>query len=196
MVKGKSGPRPSRRKKQADLEEAIEDHQREEQRKNSELSDDEMRALAYQWKLDYELALADKKAADAELKNVCKRAKAELGPRAVDLIKGLILLEAPEGEASLRSLIEQQIRIAKWAGAPIGTQFQFFETGGPAVDQAYENGKVAGFKGEDMRPPHDPSVPQYKSWIDGWQAAQAVLVSGFREKLQPQDEPAERETAE
>lgn len=180
MVKGQSAPR---RKKQADLEEAIADSKREEQRKNSELTDDELCALAYQWKRDYQIALADKKAADAELKNVCKRAKAELGPRAIDYIKGLILLEGPSGEASLRALIEQQIRIAKWAGAPIGTQFQFFETGGPAVDQAYENGKAAGFRGDTMQPPHDPSVPQYKRWIEGWQAAQAVLVSGFRDKL-------------
>jgi hypothetical protein len=183
MVKGKSGPRPTRRKKQADIEEAIEDNKREELRRNSDLTDDELCALTYQWKRDYEIALADKKAADAELKNVCKRAKAELGPRALDLIKGLILLETPEGEASMRAAIEQQIRIAKWAGAPIGTQFQFFETGGPAVDQAYENGKAAGFRGDQMMPPHDPSVPQYKRWIEGWQYAQSVLMSGFREKL-------------
>jgi hypothetical protein len=113
MVKGKSGPRPTRRKKQADIEEAIEDNKREELRRNSDLTDDELCALTYQWKRDYEIALADKKAADAELKNVCKRAKAELGPRALDLIKGLILLETPEGEASMRAAIEQQIRIAK-----------------------------------------------------------------------------------
>lgn len=152
-------------------------------RKNSALTDDEMRALLFIHKREYEDALAAKKEADAHFKNICKAAKAECGKNAVADIKGLIALESPEGEAALREEIERQLRIARWAGAPMGTQFQFFEAPSPAVDQAYENGKVAGFKGETMHPPHAPSVPQYQRWIDGWHEAQAVLGSGFRDKL-------------
>lgn len=181
----------ARRTKQRDIEEAIDEQKEAERRRNSELTDDEKRALTFQWKRDYSAALDAKKTADAKFKNVCKQAKAELGPQAVNDIKALLLMETPEGEASVKAAIEQQIRVARWAASPIGTQFQFFETGGPAVDQAFENGKKAGFDGKDMSPPHDPSVPQYQRWIEGWHAAQEVLMSGFRDKLK-EDVPAER----
>lgn len=162
-----------------------------EKRKNSELTDDEKRALLYHHKEEYEDALSSKKAADAHFKNVCKLAKVECGKNAVADIKDLIALDEPEGEEALRQEIERKIRIARWAASPLGTQFQFFETGGPAVDLAFEEGKSAGFRGDDMSPPHDPSVPQYQRWIEGWQAAQEVLASGFRDKLKEDVEAPE-----
>lgn len=173
-----------RRKKQTDIEESIADQALEQQRLNSELTDDERRALTYHWKRDYTAALQAKKDADAALKNICKKAKAELGKGAVADIKALIALETPEGETEIKTDIERQLRVARWAGAPVGTQFQFFDNSGPAEDQAFENGKVAGFNAKDCAPPYDPSVPQYKRWIEGWQAAQEVLASGFAKTKQ------------
>lgn len=177
-----------RRKKQVDLEESIDDSKAEEKRKNSELTEDEKRALLFQHKGLYEKALAEKKAADAKLKNVCKLAKSELGKGAVDDIKDAIALDQPEGEAAHRAEIERKLRIARWMGASVGTQFSFAEDMTPATDRAYEDGKRAGLKGEAARPPHDPSVPQYGKWMEGWHAGQGVLASDFRKKI---DTPVE-----
>jgi len=181
-----------RRKKQVDIEDAIADKDADEKRKNSTLTEDEQRALLFQHKGAYEKALADKKAADARLKNVCKIAKAELGKGAVADIKDAIALEQPEGEAAHRAEIERQLRIARWMGASVRTQFSFSEDMTPSVDRAYEEGKRAGLKGDPASPPHDPSVPQYGKWMEGWHAGQGVLASDFRKKI---DMPSEAEEA-
>lgn len=185
-----------RRRKQTDLEDKIRDDEHEERRRNSELTEDERRALLYEHKRDYATALEHKKAADAALKNVCKRARAELGKDAVADIKDLIALDSPEGEAALKAEIERKIRIAKWAGAPMGTQFSFDADLTPAVERAYDLGKIAGLSGGVCKPPHDPSVPQYQQWFNGWQDGQAVLASGFKKKLEPIDVEAEHKPAD
>lgn len=173
----------ARKRKQKDLEESIEESKQAEQRSNSELTDDERRALLFQHVKAYEDKLAAKKKADAELKNTCKLAKAELGKDAVADIKDVIALKTPEGEAALKIEIERQIRIARFMNAPMGHQFTFSEDMRPSTDKAFEKGKCAGLDGQAASPPHDPSVPQYGSWMEGWHAGQAVLASGFREKL-------------
>lgn len=169
--------------KQVDIEEAIEERNDTERRKNSELTDDEKRALLFIHKREYQATLEAKKKADAEFKNACKLAKAECGKNAVADIKDLIALETPEGEAAHKDEIERKLRVARWAASPLGTQFQFFESGGPAVDAAFEAGKTAALDGKDRSPPHDPSVPQYTRWIEGWDAGQEILLSDFRDKI-------------
>lgn len=172
-----------RKKKQKDIEEAITDDKTAERRKNSELTEDEKRALHSQHRKEYETALADKKAADAHLKNVCKTAKAELGKDAVADIKSAIALDEPGGEAAHRAEIDRMLKIARWMGAPVGTQFTFTEDMTPAVDKAREAGKRAGLAGEPRHPPHDATVPQHGAWCEGWQEGQAVLASDFRKKV-------------
>lgn len=154
-----------------------------------ELTEDEKRVLIYQHKAAYELAMKGLAAAKAEVLRVCKLAKAECGKDAVADIKDLILLDHPTGGEVLKIKIERQLRLARWANASVGTQFRFDDFDGtPAVDAARELGKTAGLKGDTCKPPYDPSVPQYDSWINGWQEGQAVLASNFREKLKPMSE--------
>lgn len=186
MVKGNG----KRRKKQSNIEEAIDDAAAEDQRKNSELTEDERRALLFQHVASYEQALATKKAADAAIKNVCKLAKAELGKSATDEIKEVIALKEPGGEAALREKIERQLKVARYVNAPLGHQFSFAEDMRPAVDQAFEQGKIRGLQGGDMTPPYDPSLPQYQRWLEGWHAGQDILTSGFRSKLDTDPPPA------
>lgn len=180
MAKGNG---KTRRRKQGDIEEAIDDSKAEERRKNSELSEDERRALLFQHVSKYELALAAKKKADADLKNTCKVAKAELGKDAVDDIKDVIALKSPEGEAELRAELERKLRVARYVNAPVGHQFTFSEDMRPSEDRAFEEGKRSGLEGAPARPPHDPSVPQHGKWMEGWHAGQSVLLSDFRSKL-------------
>jgi hypothetical protein len=62
-----------RKKKQTDIEDAI----KEAPRTNSELTEDERRALHFRHCAEYERAMDAKKKADAGVKNVGKRIKAE-----------------------------------------------------------------------------------------------------------------------
>lgn len=172
-----------RRKKQKDIEEAIAETQAPAANGHNkpELTDDEQRALLLQHKKSYEASLAVKKKADADFKNTCKRAKAECGKDAVADIKEAIALEAPGGKMELEAKIARQHRIARWMGLPVGAEPIMFEMQDrrPATDIAYDNGKAAGMAGDDMRSPHDPSVPQYQRWLEGWHDGQEVLLSAL-----------------
>lgn len=67
-----------------------------------ELTEEQRQALFFNQHLPkYKAALAQKKAADAHLKNVCKIAKAELGDTVIGDIKLAIEAETPEGEAAM-----------------------------------------------------------------------------------------------
>lgn len=186
-----------RRKKQKDIEEAIEDTKVLEAKKNSELTDDEKRALLLQHKGHYQRALADKKAADAAFKNTCKKAKAECGKDAVADIKDAIALEEPGGQMAVEAEIARKHRIARWMGFPVGAEPMLFDMQDrrPAVDVAYDQGKAAGMAGETCKPPHDPSVPQYQRWMEGWHDGQEILASAFK-KLEPLDVPSEQPNTE
>ena len=147
------------------------------------ISDDDLQALAFQHKASYEAALATKKKADADFKNVCKRAKAEMGKDAVDQIKTMIECDTPEGEARIKARVLNTVAAARWAGAAFGTQFEMFDGPDrtPAEERAHGEGKRAGMQGDACRPPYDGSVPQYQKWIDGWhkgQEAKAAQLSG------------------
>ena len=97
-------------------------------------TDEERAVLFYQWKDKYRAAAFDKKVADDALKAVASGAKAELGKNAVKDIKLAIELEDNPGEAdiALQKSIEDQLRVARWMGSSVGTQFEMF----PGPDRA------------------------------------------------------------
>lgn len=181
-----------RRKRQKDIEESIAESQQAEHRVNSELTDDEKRAVLIQHQNAYVLALAAKRTADADFKNICKKAKAECGPNAVADIKSALALAEPGGREAVEAEIARLHRIARWMGLPVGAEPMMFEMVDrrPAVDVAYDNGKAAGMAGATAQPPHDPSVPQYQRWLEGWHDGQDILASAFK-KLEPLDVPSE-----
>lgn len=144
---------------------------------SGEMTDEQRYVLTHQHMQRYGSALAAKKKADADLKNVCKVAKADLGKQAVADIKLMVELRSPEGEAALKERMEAQARVARWMGLPLGIQGDLFP-GDPRPDdeRAFDNGRRTGLQGEPCKPPHDPSVPQHDAWINGWQAGQKVLL--------------------
>lgn len=147
-----------------------------------DLTEDQRIALTFLHKKAYAKALNVKKQADADLKNVCKLAKSELGDEAVADIKDMIALETEEGEAKLKAQVERQLRVAKWMGLPFGAQGDIFDKVDrqPATEKAYANGKRDGLAGEPQHNPHDPSVPQHGEYLRGWSDGQAVLAQGIR----------------
>jgi hypothetical protein len=146
-----------------------------------DLNDEELRALMLQHKGHYQRALAHKKEADAAFKNVCKKARAECGDDAVKDIKDAIRFETDAGQEEFAKELQRQHKVARWLSLPVGAMPRFFDDfdGRPAVDVAYDAGKQAGMAGADMRPPHDPSVPQYQRWLEGWHDGQEILASAF-----------------
>lgn len=149
---------------------------------NEPLTDEQLQALFEQHKKHYEAALADKKKADADFKNVCKRAKGE-GVSIAD-IRLAIDLEGEGGVEKLREKIAAQHRVARWFGLPVGTQPSFFDHDDrtPSIDKAFNDGKRAGLKGDAASPPHHLGVQQSSSWLDGHAAGQAVIAARFKEK--------------
>lgn len=147
------------------------------------LTPDEARALFLQDKGKYERALEIKKAADADLRNVCKTIKAD--GFTVDQVKVAIASETPEGEAKERTKIRQALQAAVWAGVPLGTQLGMFDDPDrtPAVDRAFDEGKRAGMEGRTRRPPYSPDLEQHDRWLTGWTEGQRAAVQdggGFK----------------
>jgi hypothetical protein len=171
-----------RKKKQIDIEDAI----KEAPRTNSDLTEDERRALHFRHCSEYERALDAKKKADAGLKNVGKRIKAESD--SVAKCKKTIQARSPEGEAELRAEIEQTAEVLRWSGVQVGETAEMFADRRPADESALEHGKIAGLKGERAEPPHDPGTPSHAKWMEGWHAGQEILMASFQ-KMPVEDEP-------
>lgn len=143
-----------------------------------ELTDDQKQALFWQHKKQYERALEVKKAADADLKNVCKLIKAE--GSSLDEIK-LAMMDPAAFEAHARDKAQSLIRVAKYVGSPLGTQFALFDEPDrtPGDEKAFADGKRAGLAGEDASPPFAAHLPQAQKWLEGYYVGQEILLKGF-----------------
>lgn len=149
---------------------------------SNEMSEDQRIALTFLHKKAYVAALAAKKRADADLKNVAKTAKAELGADGLANIKDMIALETEEGEVRHKAEVERMMQVARWVGLPVGAQGQLFAAIDPAPlsERAYNRGKMHGLAGEAFSSPHAPETEAYRSELAGWQDGQAVLAQGIR----------------
>jgi hypothetical protein len=175
----------ARKKKQIDLEDAIADSA---PRKNSDLTEDERRALHFRHCAEYERALDAKKKADAGLKQVGKRIKAE--DDSVAKCKKTIQARSPEGEAELRAEIAQTAKVLRWVGVQVGETADIFADRRPAEEAAFEHGKIAGLRGETAKPPHDIGTVAHDNWLKGHAAGQESLMASFQ-KVPVEDEPAD-----
>lgn len=153
-----------------------------------ELTEDEKRVLTYSHKAKLDGIEARLLAIKTEKRAAEDLAKSELGKGVVKDIKDLRLLEMPQGNAAMQADIERQLRLARWANAPIGQQFTFDVDRTPEVERAFELGKTAGLKGEPKKPPYDHSVPQHDSWCHGWDTGYEICLSDFRSKIKPLNE--------
>lgn len=177
-----------RRKKQTDLEDALDDATpKAGHNQPVPLTEDEQHALHLRHCREYEVALGAKKKVDAEFKNVGKRIKSE--DDSVAKVKKTILARTPEGEAALKAEMEETANVLRWSGVSVGETLDLFPVDrAPAIDRAKHEGKRAGLAGEPRKPPHDPSVPQYGAWLDGYHEGQTILASAFAKA--PSEPPA------
>lgn len=147
------------------------------------LNDDELQVLAEQHKGNYQTALAAKKKADADFKNACKRAKAELGKEAIDIIKTLIECDTPEGEARVIGRLKTTMTAARWAGVEVGTQFGMFTEEEAGGSRLHEEGKRAAMRGEACKAPADATADGQQEWIAGWHKGNEARNKGLAEAV-------------
>lgn len=145
----------------------------------SALTDDESRALTLHHKRLYEAADALVERAKADRKAVGDQAKADLGKGAVADIKDLI---AAGDEKATKARLERSLRLARWAGIPIGFQVDMFADRRPVEEKWAEEGRTAGMAGERCEPPAHLSPSAHQIWIEHWHSGQAVLMSAFGKK--------------
>lgn len=151
----------------------------EPKRTIEELDDDQQQVLFEQHRTAYASSLDAKKKADAAFKNACKLAKSELGKDGVRMIKIAIEIEEDGGEEKINEQITNTLKVARWLGASVGTQFSL---GLEETNHFFDDGKRAGMKGETAKPPSQltPGSEHYNSWLEGHAAGQAVLAKGFK----------------
>jgi hypothetical protein len=157
----------------------------------ADLSEDQRQALFFRHRRDYKAVLAKKKETDAAFKQACKLIKSE-GTELED-IKLSIQLEAEEGDAKLKARMEAQLRIARYMGSSVGTQFDMFAEPDrtPSVDRAYADGKRDGLAGETARAIYANPSEQYERYMAGWHAGQAVCAAGIKQLDPAPDAPQE-----
>ena len=150
---------------------------------NSQLTDDERRALTLHHMRIYERADAFVERAKADRKAVADLARSDLGKSALSDIKDLI--EARD-EKKTKANLERMLKIARWAGLPVGTQLAMFDF--MPDDKAAEEGKTAGMAGDPCQPPAHWPASAHQRWIAAWHDGQAVLASAFAKKREPDEE--------
>ncbi len=169
----------ARRKKQNDIEDAItEKTNGAKPGHNSQLTDEERRALTLHHKKAYEAADALVEKAKNDRSAVAELAKHDLGKSAVAEFKEMIEDGDPK---KLRSKVERTMRLARWAGLPVNFQPSMFEA---PVDRR-EEGKSAGMAGEECKPPQSLAHDAGQTWIAGWHEGQQILASAFLKKRKP-----------
>lgn len=144
-----------------------------------EMTEEQRKALTFQHKTRYEATLAAKKKADADHKNACKLAKAEIGDDAIDLIKDMIEAATPEGEAKMRAAVERMRRAAEYMGSPLGAQLTLFDEPDrtPAVDRARAEGQRDGMQGKSLTNPYAPELEQHAAYAEGWHDGQKAIFN-------------------
>ena len=164
----------------------------DEARKNSDLTDDEQRALFLQYVGEIDRTQKRKKELvnplDAAIKLARKKAKADGFTQA--MLDAALRQRNMEPE-QVQAEIQMSMKVARWTGKAPGYQPDMFDDlvdRTPVNDRAYEQGKEAGMAGDDFKCPdrYAPGSDTGQAWMRGWKDGQQVLASAFL-KRKPAD---------
>lgn len=161
---------------------------------NSELSEAEKRALFLNAIRELESMIEEKNEIVADIRNQRKRIVG-YGFEAFEIDYALKLRKQDDADMIARRRAEA--RIALFLNHPIGVQPDLFDEPDrtPAVDRAFDMGRVAGSVGETAKSPHAPGTEQDQAWLKGWQQGQSDLSAGFKKIEQTNPDQAELEAA-
>lgn len=151
---------------------------------NSTLTDDEKRALTLHHSRAYEAADSLVEKAKKDRAAVVDLAKADLGKGAKADIVDMLTANTP---AKMKAVLDRAMRLARWAGLPVGSQTNLFEP----VANPFEDGKTAGMAGDRCEPPATLAQDTAQLWISGWHEGQTILSRAFAKKrVPPEQQPA------
>lgn len=154
---------------------------------NSALSEAEKQALFLRGLAELEQMIEEKNEIVSDIRNQRKR-MVSYGFKAYEIDYALKLRKEEDDEMSERR--RNEARIARFLNHPIGSQLDWVEEidRTPAVDKAFEAGKVAGEQGKSAQPPHSPGTDQEQAWLRGWHEGQDIIASAFK-KLEEMADP-------
>lgn len=155
---------------------------------HNSISDQDRRNLFFVQRHRYLKALAAKKAADADLKNVGKSIKADLGPNGLDQIKLYEKAKTDEGLQAIKDKIEADRQALAYADIPINTQIDLFDNAAANEEKAYNLGLTAGLEGETLINPYNEATQDGQDYARGWHEGQGILFAGIKQKEQPAPE--------
>jgi hypothetical protein len=133
--------------------------------------------------------------ANANLRNAYKTAKAD------GFLKGdfddAFLIQGAEGEKVKKAAIARSLTIAKWLGCDLGAQLDLFveDERVPAVDRAFEEGKVDAMSNKPAKPSYDPSTAQHENYMQGYHSVSEARIKSGIGKLHPAVAEDVKETA-
>jgi hypothetical protein len=133
--------------------------------------------------------------ANANLRNAYKTAKAD------GFLKGdfdtAFQIQGADGEKAKKAAIARDLTIAKWLGCDLGAQLDLFVEPErvPAVDRAFEEGKVDAMSNKAAKPSYDPSTPQHAKYMEGYHSISEARIKGGIGKLHPAVAEDLKETA-
>ena len=94
-----------------------------------------------------------------------------------------IKLKSDEGVQELQNDIDRILRISRWRGANIGTQFDMFNLTQGNADPIFEEGRNAAKRGEARKPAAHYSQKAAARWMDGWDKGNAARLAAIQEGL-------------
>ena len=148
---------------------------------SNELSDEQRRYLFVQQLEKLEELIAVQRAALADVRNQRKLMKTD-GFSPVRVNYALELRSKAPDEMLERE--RERLQTAAWLVHDVGYQanlFDDYQDRTPAVERAYDEGKIAAYESKPCRPPYDASTEQGQRWINGHRDAQANIASGFKQ---------------
>lgn len=128
------------------------------------LSDDQRRDLLFLHVGKVKPLIAAVEATQANLKKAYELAKNDGIPKKD--IELAISFETDEGNEKQTAEVERIMRVARWAGAKLGTQLDLF--GKPEkVDPIYQDGYRAAMANESAKPPAHHPQKAAQRWLEG-----------------------------
>ena len=155
---------------------------------NSGLSPDQRHALALMHRRRYRGLDEQKRKIAADLRNLGRLVKADLGDTGMLQIKTMIRAETEEGREALEQELRATAEAKAWAAGEDG-QLDMF-SGQPKADEtrAYHDGKIAGMDDEQLRNPYGAGTADYEDYARGWHRGKEVMDEILAMKAQQEAE--------
>lgn len=130
------------------------------------ISDQEHKRRTYTFVGRYEPLLATKKQAADNVRKLIEEAKdGGVTKKDMDLA---IRLKTAEGEKAVKQEMLDMARIARWAGANIGTQGELFAKPDKKVDIIFDEGYRAGLQNQPGKAPDHHGQNAQQRWLAGY----------------------------